>query len=616
MGDIPSTPGSANEFPATFIGPGHTDRQGQAEYSQSDPQFVFSSQFQYHQHQHAFALQYDVPAQPSTPGRGPHGLYKSSMVHSLPPANFLPGQQRFNAPKSSGGSRTMLQVSPYVNSGAINSMPGPQYYMGQHGPMRHYYEAAMPATQQQQQDGMSSRANMAAYYQQQHGQAQYYYPTETQFGNNAPVMQPPMVVGQSIKVETGSRSSAVGGPPRKPKQRGHAIWIGNLPPQTDLVSLVYHVCKEAPGLESLFLISKSNCAFANFKDEQACVAAQHKIHDSKFQSVRLVSRLRKKTVEGASGVTAPTGLSASTPQSATSQEATGDESSSAAPAAVPDGNPVQGNRASTAHVTSPEAASPPAAVGSASLPQKEKYFILKSLTVEAIERSVQIGIWATQSHNEKALNNAFRVAQNVFLIFSANKSGEYFGYARMRSQINEDPATAIEFPFKAQSVTGVCLPEAIPTEPNEFMPRGSILDDSERGTIFWEAVLDEDADDSESSAGGEAAADGSCSSKSAGGKGGESKAWGKPFHLEWVSTSRLPFFRTRSLRNPWNSNKEIKIARDGTELEPSVGRRLTALFSAQGQGVAATAVGPGMRKQQQMPIVPGYLPMRHPPYQQ
>ncbi|KAL8369555.1 hypothetical protein RB595_000064 [Gaeumannomyces hyphopodioides] len=613
MGDIPSTPGSANEFSATFIGAGHTDRQGQAEYSQSDPQFVFSSQFQHHQHQHAFALQYDVPAQPSTPGRGPHGPYnKSSMMHSLPPANFLPGQQRLNAPKSSGGSRTMLQVSPYVNSGAINSMPGPQYYMGQHGPMRHYYGAAMPATQQQQQDGMSSRANMAAYYQQQHGQAQYYYPTETQFGNNAPAMQPPMVVGQSIKVETDSRSSAcrrarhnyaTSGLKRKydTLSEGYAIWIGNLPPQTDLVSLVYHVCKEAPGLESLFLISKSNCAFANFKDEQACVAAQHKIHDSKFQSVRLVSRLRKKTVEGASGVTAPTGPSASTPQSATSQEAAGDESSSAAPAAVPDGNP---------------AASPPAAVGSASLPQKEKYFILKSLTVEAIERSVQIGIWATQSHNEKALNNAFRVAQNVFLIFSANKSGEYFGYARMTSQINEDPAAAIELPFKAQSVTGVCLPEAIPTESNEFMPRGSILDDSERGTIFWEAVLDEDADDSESSAGGEAAADGSCSSKSVGGKSGESKAWGKPFHLEWVSTSHLPFFRTRSLRNPWNSNKEIKIARDGTELEPSVGRRLTALFSARGQGAAATAVGPGMRKQQQMPIVPGYPPMRHPPYQQ
>src|SRR5690606_10031518 len=77
---------------------------------------------------------------------------------------------------------------------------------------------------------------------------------------------------------------------------GYAIWIGNLPPHTDLMNLVDHVCKETPGLDSLFLISKSNCAFANFKDEQTCIAAQRKLHDSRFQTVRLVSRLRKNAV--------------------------------------------------------------------------------------------------------------------------------------------------------------------------------------------------------------------------------------------------------------------------------------------------------------------------------
>ncbi|RAL63076.1 hypothetical protein DID88_004161 [Monilinia fructigena] len=29
-----------------------------------------------------------------------------------------------------------------------------------------------------------------------------------------------------------------------------------------------------------------------------------------------------------------------------------------------------------------------------------------------------------------------------------------------------------------------------------------------------------------------------------------SKAWGKPFKLEWASTTRLPFYRTRGLKKP------------------------------------------------------------------
>lgn len=57
------------------------------------------------------------------------------------------------------------------------------------------------------------------------------------------------------------------------------------------------------------------------------------------------------------------------------------------------------------------------------------------------------------------------------------------------------------------------------------------------------------------------------------------QTWGKPFHLQWLSVAPLPFYRTRGLRNPWNSNREVKIARDGTELEPSVGRRLIGLMN-------------------------------------
>jgi len=41
---------------------------------------------------------------------------------------------------------------------------------------------------------------------------------------------------------------------------------------------------------------------------------------------------------------------------------------------------------------------------------KEKFFIVKSLTVEDLERSVHSGIWATQAHNETNLNLAYRVS--------------------------------------------------------------------------------------------------------------------------------------------------------------------------------------------------------------
>ena len=40
----------------------------------------------------------------------------------------------------------------------------------------------------------------------------------------------------------------------------------------------------------------------------------------------------------------------------------------------------------------------------------DKYFVLKSLTVEDMELSARNNIWATQAHNEEALNKAFEVS--------------------------------------------------------------------------------------------------------------------------------------------------------------------------------------------------------------
>lgn len=203
-------------------------------------------------------------------------------------------------------------------------------------------------------------------------------------------------------------------------------------------------------------------------------------------------------------------------------------------------------------------------------------------------------------------------------MFSANKSGEYFGYARMTSPINDDPSAAIEFAPKAQTADDIELPKAIPTEANEFAPEGRIIDDSARGTIFWEAKREEstaevggqDAEEGSNSPQGSAGDTGSVQSD---GTKGETKAWGKPFKLEWQATIKLPFYRTRGLRNPWNSNREVKIARDGTELEPQVGRRLIGLFSSRVQSPAPPVSGiPGVLGGAIPMMVPGYPNMRAP----
>jgi len=45
--------------------------------------------------------------------------------------------------------------------------------------------------------------------------------------------------------------------------------------------------------------------------------------------------------------------------------------------------------------------------------------------------------------------------------------------------------------------------------------------------------------------------------------------WGQSFNIQWIKLGSLPFGRTRHLRNPWNADREVKVSRDGTEVEPS-----------------------------------------------
>lgn len=55
-------------------------------------------------------------------------------------------------------------------------------------------------------------------------------------------------------------------------------------------------------------------------------------------------------------------------------------------------------------------------------------------------------------------------------------------------------------------------------------------------------------------------------------------ALGGVFHVQWLCTKELDFNVTRDLHNPFNNDKPVKVARDGQQVEPKVGRKLCSLF--------------------------------------
>jgi hypothetical protein len=161
----------------------------------------------------------------------------------------------------------------------------------------------------------------------------------------------------------------------------------------------------------------------------------------------------------------------------------------------------------------------------------------------------------------------------------------------MASPIDESAEVTTKTPSFPTSNTGKSADETtrIPIPATEHAPSGYITADTIRGTIFWEREPDEDTDRSSTT---EPAAEPTSTADTADADT-EQHTLGHPFQIEWLSTQRLPFFRARGLRNAWNQNREVKIARDGTEIEPSVGKKLVDMFHnpALGDGSSSTHSG-------------------------
>ncbi|KAI0000279.1 YT521-B-like domain-containing protein [Russula vinacea] len=379
--------------------------------------------------------------------------------------------------------------------------------------------------------------------------------------------------------------------PKLPAHRSEwVMWVGNVPSDVtpDELRVFFNrppesssQSRQSPdlrqvygGVSSVFLIARSNCAFVNFESEaqlEAAIARFHgkPIHPDNLPCPRLVCRVRKRTDDLKAGVGA--------------------------------------QRGNSMHY----------GFGNLSRYFPRRYFVLKSLTQHQLDLSVQTNVWATQQHNEEILDQAYRTSEDVFLVFSVNKSGDSMDMhgpilhgedrvprASVRHLPSSSPLSAVsdmeethpsrlpQIDEEDQIHTTHVSPEvssapaelhdshhrlshptkhgcrssrafkSLPFELNADAPyraiRGTRSNIHQAAHPIIPAPSDESEDTQET-----------LKTAGQGSEEGFAEALGRPFRVDWIRTERLSFFRTKHLRNPWNHGREVKISRDGTELEPS-----------------------------------------------
>lgn len=164
------------------------------------------------------------------------------------------------------------------------------------------------------------------------------------------------------------------GPPKKPKQSGFAIWVGNLPLNTTLIELTSLF--GTAEIQSVFLIQRTLCAFVNYASQRALEdgITTFEQRGSSIRGNQLVIKIK-------------------TAGSKNNEEADEDDDT----------------------LDSTDAASP--VLPKDRTPTEDRYFVCKSLTVEDLYASARLGLWDTQSHNQATFNEAFKVFIFHFFFF-------------------------------------------------------------------------------------------------------------------------------------------------------------------------------------------------------
>ncbi|GAA5838478.1 hypothetical protein JCM11251_003404 [Rhodosporidiobolus azoricus] len=558
--------------------------------------------------------------------------------------------------------------------------------------------------------------------------------------------------------------------PKPPPHSPFALWVGNVPsdashaelwsffqnrPTPHSVGVTASPADEASeldldstGIESIHLIARSNCAFVNYTSS---LHLRHAITVSNGLSLRpsdprcktFLCRERKTDDDFKSGVGAQRvgGMHKSYIREQRERMAEGQRvirqqkemqmrreregsalSSSSAGSALtsPDGpDAIEAVAAEKAQEGGRrQSAASYLSIGSGTTTStflakhfERRYFILKSHDEADLKLSVQTGLWATQAHNEPVLQQAFRTAKTVYLIFGANGQGAWFGVARMAGPISgntssssgsrpswssrdgassagglsgggagatslsaasqtimEDSGEPSNFPERPALVLtdsdsrratasplaiSPSLPRQTPSSGSESAPatlahsgmgagrvssaakqamsieadlvaretadnlhlpaevvarRAATLDEARMGRRLQESgLLGPPSTSSTLTPGHSASLSGKAVLESEAEKRNlrleamedkteEPKAspapltnagrtgsanWGTPFAVEWITVKKLPFAKTKHLRNSFNGNREIKISRDGTEVEPSAGEALLSVFWAE-----------------------------------
>jgi hypothetical protein len=357
-----------------------------------------AAQFPMQQYQHPPQGHYN-PAQFGLYGQYP-AQYPSSPGLNIPPA--FSGQYHQGQPRTGA-----IPQGPY-------SPAHPQYYYypdpyaPQSGSPTYNNSAQQFSPPGQRSGPPAVISSQSESPRQQSGYSASYHSSPPLVGEGGMFMFLSLSMTPSNTTTAGPRSlepataAIPRGPPRKPKQSGHALWVGNLPPAASIAALKDHFARGAKkDIESLFLIQKSNCAFVNYRTEEACENAVTRFHDSRFQGVRLVCRLRKSTTAGPGAPTGPGSAAAVVAAQGPKKVEKVDVVDGV------DGVEDENEESDSDEETGPES----------SAKHPERFFVVKSLTLHDLEQSVRNGIWATQSHNEEALNKAFIVSSRL-LIFT------------------------------------------------------------------------------------------------------------------------------------------------------------------------------------------------------